>query len=218
MTIRFIFEERPVIQKINLKGNDELIDTDILDQMLVKEGEVYREELVERSIAKIREKYDSQGYFSAYITYKTREGDDKNTVVLDIIIDEGEEIKVQKITILGANKIYTKELYQLMETKEDTLFNDGAFKAAVYEDDKRKIVGYYQQEGYLDAQVVDEKVEYEWVDPEEKDERGIYIILKLYEGEKYYFDGPYTLDIKTGEGHILSEADLDNIKNRLMLS
>lgn len=218
VTVKFIFEERPVIEKINLKGNDEVIETELLDLMMVKEGEVYREELVERSIARMREKYDSQGYFSAYIIFKTREGSDKNSLILDVIIDEGEEIKVKKITILGANKIYTKELYQLMETKEDWLFSDGPFKAAVYEDDKRKIVGYYQQEGYLDAQIVDEKVEYEWIDPEEKSERGIYIVLKLYEGEKYYFDGPYTTDIRTGEGQVLSKDDLDMITGKFMLT
>jgi len=217
VTIRFIFKERPVIEKITLKGNDEVIETDLLDLMMVKEGEVYREELVERSLDRMREKYDSQGYFSAYITYKTREGTEKNSILLDIIIDEGEEIKVQKITILGANKIYIKELNQLMETKEDSLFTDGAFKAGIYEDDKRKIVGYYQQEGYLDAQIVDEKVEYEWVDPDEKKERGIFIVLKLIEGDKYYFDGPYTLDIKAGEGQVLSLEELDNIKNSFML-
>ncbi|NLV66764.1 MAG: outer membrane protein assembly factor BamA [Spirochaetes bacterium] len=217
VAIKFIFEERPVIEKIVLKGNDEIIETDLLELMMLKENDVYREELVESSIGRISEKYDSQGYFSAYITYRVREGSDKNSVLLDIIIDEGEEIKVRKITILGANKIYTKELYQLMETKEDSLFTDGAFKAGIYEDDKRKIIGYYQQEGYLDAQIVDEKVEYEWVDPDKKNERCIYIVLKLYEGEKYYFDGPYTLDIKAGEGQVISLEELENIKSRFML-
>ena len=209
--IKFVFVERPLVEKIVIKGNDELIETDLLDLMLLKEGDVYRSELVERSLDRMREKYDSQGYFTSYITYNEKEGKGDNSVILEIIIDEGEEIKVQKITILGATKIYTDDLYQLMETREDSLFTDGAFKAGIYEDDKRKIIGYYQQEGYLDAQIVDEKVEYEWVDPDEKIERGIFIVLKLYEGDRYYFDGPYNLDIQAGEGQVLSEQELKKI-------
>lgn len=215
--IRFVFEERPVIEKIAYKGNDELMENDLIETMLVKEGEVFRKELVEKSIDRIRNKYAEKGYFSSYISYKVSKGDNKNSVKIDIIIDEGEEIKIRRITILGANKINVKELYTLMESKEDSLFTDGAFKAGTYEDDKRKIVGYYQQSGYLDAQIVDEKVEYEWVDPSEKGERGIFIVLKLYEGDKYYFDGPYGLNITGGEGQVLSVNEVENLKNRFML-
>ncbi len=215
--VKFILEERPLVEKIVFKGNDELMETELLELMLVKEGEVYRQDLLEKSIGLIREKYDKQGYFTSYIKYKVSDGDDKNYVKVEIIIDEGEEIKVRKVTILGANKIYTKELYALMETKEDSLFNDGAFKSDVYEEDKRKIVGYYQQSGYLDAQIVDEKVEYEWVDPEQKTERGIYIVLKLYEGERYYFDGPYTMNITGGDDQVLTVDEVENLKKSFTL-
>jgi len=215
--LRFVFEERPIIEKIIFKGNEELMETELTESMLLKDGDVYREELVERSIYRIKDKYTQKGYFTSYITYKITEAGDKNTVSVEIIIDEGEEIKIKKITILGANRIYTRELYELMESKEDGLFQDGAFKASVYEADKQKIIGYYQQEGYLDAQIVDEKVEYEWDDPVTKEKRCIYIVIKLYEGEKYYFDGPYGLNIKGGEGQVLTEAEVQNLKDSFML-
>ena len=43
VAIKFIFEERPVIEKIVLKGNDEIIETDLLELMMLKENDVYRE-------------------------------------------------------------------------------------------------------------------------------------------------------------------------------
>lgn len=215
--VRVIVEERPVVEKLLFKGYDELIETDLLEAMQIKEGEVYRKDLVEASIKQIKEKYNKEGFFNAYITYKVKDGEDENTVIVEIIIDEGEEIKVRKFAILGATKIYTKELFALLETKEDSLFSDGAFKREVYEEDKRKLIGYYQQEGYVDAQIVDEKVEYEWVDPVKMDERGIYIILKLAEGDRYYFDGEYTVNFEEGKSNVLSQKEIDGLKKSFQL-
>jgi len=93
--VRVIVEERPVIEKLVFKGYDELMETDLLEAMLIKEGEVYRKDLVETSIKQIRDKYFKEGFFNALVTYKVKEGEDENSTIVEIIIDEGEEIKVR---------------------------------------------------------------------------------------------------------------------------
>ncbi len=210
--LRFIIEERAVVEKIIFKGYEELLETELLEMMQLKEGATYRKDLLDKSIKALVEKYHSQGYFSAYVRYKIEDGEDKNTVKVVVIIDEGEEIKVRKISILGANKIYSETIVDLMETKEDSIFNDGSFKRDVYNEDKRKIVGYYQQEGYLDAQIVDEQVKYEWVDPVKQDDRGIFLILKLSEGDRYYFDDKYTLNFRNGKSEVLKDREIKRLE------
>ena len=78
--VRVILEERPVVEKLIFKGYDELIETDLLEAMSIKEGEVYRKDLVETSIKQIKEKYNKEGYFNAYITYNVKDGDRKSVV------------------------------------------------------------------------------------------------------------------------------------------
>ncbi len=215
--IRVILEERPLVEKIVFKGFDELMETDLLEVMKIKEGDVFRKDFIEESIKRLKDKYDKDGFFNAYITYKVKSGEDKNSVRIEVIIDEGEEIKVEKFTILGATRIYTKELLDILETKEDSLFHDGPFKREVFEEDKRKLIGYYQQEGYIDAQIVDEKVGYEWVDPLQMKERGIFIVLKLSEGDRYYFDGEYTINFEEGKSNVLSSSEIEAIKKSFQL-
>lgn len=215
--LKIILVERPVVDKIEFKGHEKILETDLMEAIKIKEGDVYRKNLVEEGIKALKIKYTKEGYFNAFITYRTRDGKDPNTVKIEIIIDEGEEIKVRKISILGATKIYVKDLYSLMETKEDTVFQNGAFKKEVFEEDKRKIIGYYQQEGYLDAQIVDEKADYEWSNPIDPNERSIFIILKLSEGERYYFDGEYTLEIGDGKSKALTEQEIEKLKNSFLL-
>ena len=215
--LKVFLEERPVIGKIDFKGNDELTETDLLEALHLKEGDVYRKDLLETGLKNLRSKYDKDGYSSAYITYKVKNGEDENSVAIDIIIDEGEDIKVRKIAILGATKIYVKQLQGLMETKEDWLFGDGAFKKEVFEEDKKKIISYYQQEGYLDAQIVEEKVEYEWVNPLEPGKRCVYIVLKLSEGERYFFEGPYDVKIGDGKSNVLTDKEIEKLKESFQL-
>ncbi len=215
--LRFVLEERPVVEKIVFKGNDELIETDLIEAMHLKEGSIYRKDFLENSIKSLKEKYNKEGYYNSYITYKLKKGTDTNSVIIDIIIDEGEEVKVEKIAILGATKIYVKKIRGLMDTKEDAWYQDGAFKKEVYEEDKRKILGFYQQEGYLDAQIIDEKVDYEWTNPLEPGTRCIYIVLKLSEGEKYYFEGPYDIKIGDGKSNVLTEKEIEKLKESFLL-
>ena len=218
VSVRLVIEERPLVEKVVFKGNDELIETDLLSAINFKEGDAYREELVTASIKLLKEKYDTEGFFNSHITHKLVEDKSKNSVQVVFVIDEGEEIKVRKIAILGAKKIYQDDLYRLIETKEDGIFTDGSFKRDIYEQDKRKIIGFYQQEGYLDAQIVDERVDFQWVNPEKQKERGIFIVLKLSEGERYYLDKEYAVTINEGDESILSSSQVQALKKTFTLN
>lgn len=193
--VRFICEERPIITKIEFRGLDELYDQDFTDMIFIKEGDVLRTDLVENSVRAIKRKYEEEGLFNAVVSYKIKKIEkekDENEVVVVFIIDEGEDIKITKISVLGARKFSAYDLIDEMELEEESLLTDGSFKKDVYEQDKGKILSYYKERGYLDAQIVEDRVEYEWDDPETEEKRVIFITIKLSEGEKYYFD-KYTI-------------------------
>ncbi len=215
--LKMVMEERPVIEKVEYKGNDDIVETDLIEALQLKEGSIYRKDLLENGIKAVKAKYDKEGHSNAYITYKVKKGENDNSVIIDIIIDEGEDIKVKKLAILGAAKIYVKEVQGVMETKEDTLFQDGAFKKEVFEEDKRKILAYYKQEGFLDAQILEERVSYEWTDPTDPGTRCVYIVLKLSEGERYYFDGAYDIKFAGGKSTVFSDDEINKLKDGFAL-
>ncbi len=193
--LKFKCTERPIIKDIEFKGHDKVPETELTQTVTVKEGDILRKDFLENSVKLIKEKYVSEGLFNSVVSYRVIPiKKDEKSVKVQFIIDEGEEIKIKKISILGAKNIYVKELKKVMETKEDGLFKDGAFKSEDYEEDKAKIIAYYRQEGYLDAEIIEDRVEYQWENPNKKDKRCIFITIKIREGEKYYFD-KYTLNI-----------------------
>ncbi len=209
--LRFICKERARINSIDFKGNDEFVDTDLEASIPVKAGDVFRTDLLEKGAKAIKAKYDAQGLFNAVVSYRTDEVDSGRDVKVSFIIDEGEEIVVKKISILGTRKIDSDDLLDLMTTKEEGLFRDGAFKKEEYEMDKDKILAYYRENGYLDAQITGEKVEYEWDNPAEKQTRVIFIVLNVDEGDKYFFDG-YTVKVESEKPVYTPEALMKNFK------
>src|SRR6185312_10394563 len=64
------------------------------------------------------------------------------------------------------------------------LFSSSKFNEAKFEDDKQKVITYYNSQGYRDAQVVDSKT---YIDSTHPDRGQMDIAIKVDEGEKYYF-------------------------------
>ncbi len=205
--VKFVCRERPVIKEIRYKGIDKVSESDLTSAIPIKEGGIIRKDYLEKSVAAIKKKYDDEGLFNSVVRYEVKpyRAGEPSSVVVKFIIDEGEEIKIRKLTVLGPKALSTKEVLSVMDTAEKSLFKDGDFKKDVWEQDKAKILAYYRQYGYLDAEIVEESVEYEWVNPEKKDKRGIFITLKISEGDIYYFDR-YTVDIQGKPGETVFTA------------
>ncbi|OHD70259.1 MAG: outer membrane protein assembly factor BamA [Spirochaetes bacterium RBG_16_49_21] len=198
--IRFICKERPVIKSVEFKGIKEVSETDLTAAIPIKEGGIIRKDYLEKSVNAIKKKYEDEGLFNAVVRYEVKPvRGDENTVKVIFIIDEGEEIQIRKLSLLGVKNLNTRELASVMDTSERGLFKEGEFKKDVWEQDKARLLAYYQQYGYLDAQILDENIEYEWTDPEKREKRCIFITLKISEGEQYYFD-KYTVQIAGKEG------------------
>jgi outer membrane protein insertion porin family len=189
--LKFICRERPVVKEVVFRGLDEVTENDLSTIIPVKSGGFIRKDFLEKSVAIIKKKYDDEGLFNAIVNYEVKpaSGDDESNVRVIFTIDEGEVVRVRKISILGPRVLGQREVKSVMETSEKGLFKSGEFKSDVWEEDKGKLIAYYRHHGYLDAQIIDEKIEYEWLNPEKKEKRGIFITLKVSEGERYYFDG-----------------------------
>ncbi|TAL31225.1 MAG: outer membrane protein assembly factor BamA [Spirochaetes bacterium] len=206
--VRFLCKERPIVKKITFKGVEKLYDTELSELVSIKEGEPLRIERIEKSVKQLKKKYDGEGLFNAVIKYFIKrdiDKDDPDAIELVFTIDEGEEIKVQKITILGAEAIPAKTLKGVMETEEDGFFKTAEFKKDIYEQDKAKIVALYKENGYLDAQILEDRVEYEWKDPDAESQRTIFVTIKVMEGERYYFDKYTMAGNKVFEGRVFEQ-------------
>ena len=186
--LEFIVQERSYINIIEFKGLGEIPEKDAKEAVLVEEGSIYDEKLISESIEILRAKYEEKGFFGATVRTRVEPDEDGNRLKLTFLSDEGEEIKITKISVLGTEMLDPEDIVDSMELEEDGFIADGAFNKNTFETDKEKVVSYMNEQGYLDAELIEAAWRIVWED-EQKETRGIEITLKVKEGEQYFFNG-----------------------------
>ena len=175
-------KENPVINKINIEGNDVLEDERLLDEINLKTRRVFTKDEAIKSSQKLLEVYRKSGRYGASVIPKIIELDN-NRVNLIFEVDEGPLIKIEKIRFIG-NKIFSDySLRQIIASRENRWW---AFLSSSdkYDEDRikydvRLLRQFYLSRGYADIVV---KRAQGGLLP---DKSGFAITFQIEEGKRY---------------------------------
>jgi len=185
------------LNKVILEGNDEIDTDDIEKEILVYKGMKVSAYKISKIKKTIKNMYLEEGYLLAEIKIDTV-AVSKGIVNLDIIIDEREEVQVEKITFQGNLAIDDDDLRGAMdEISENTWWRSADFNQEKYEADLELVLAYYREQGYRDAEILSDSLSYS------DDNKEMFIEIRVYEGEKYYFG-----DIDFNGNTIFSKQEL----------
>ncbi len=201
----FVFQELPVVQKIEFRGNKHISSEDLLNALGIQTqqrmesssiipiasigpelaeklssikkglGRVFSLDEIKRMEKIIKKVYEKEGYYNVKVSFYF-EG---NTLVFKI--DEGHKAYVEKIEIEGNKAIPDDEILDVMETKERNIwrlrFHPPLDKDVLY-DDIERIRDLYMKKGFFDVDISEPIIKL--VDKEK------YIIkIKIKEGARY---------------------------------
>ncbi len=175
--------ERPRVAGIEVEGEDELSEDEILEAMTITENEPWNRAAVEdsrvRLLALLREKGFAQG------TVRIEEEQTaEDAVRLTVHVDEGTRVVVRRIEFAGNEALEGADLEKVMETKEDRWWRTDAFlDREVLEEDLVRIAERYRAEGYINARATGYDLEFE-----EEGER-VVITITVEEGKLYEVAG-----------------------------
>ncbi len=197
LLIIYDLQERPLIDEIEFIGIEELVLDDILSQLPAKQGEVLIPRKVKEGLKTVKRLYIEGGFPFVEVWYRISPVDPiENHVTVFYIIDEGDNIPVAHINIVGIRHIDPDDIRNILEHKESTTFEEGIFQEGKYEEDKFKILAYLKSQGYLSAEIDPQATGYElrWRNPQDPEEGRVAIITyAVIEGELKYFGG-YSLE------------------------
>ena len=175
-------EEYPSLNQIHIAGNKKVKEGDIKNLISLYAGQKISPSHVSSAIEKIKNLYIEKGYLLAILDAQSVVNKETNKVDVVYTINEGEKVKIEHINFSGNDNFNDKALRkQLGDTKENGLFRGGDFDRAKYEDDKKKLVGFYKKEGFRDAVVVSDSIYYS------DDNKDMNLIIEIEEGDRYYF-------------------------------
>ncbi|MBI5048319.1 MAG: outer membrane protein assembly factor BamA [Deltaproteobacteria bacterium] len=198
MELNFIVKERPIIKKVNIEGNKEISTEKITAAITIKENTILNRTLLMENAEKIKALYAADGFYLAKVEPVV---DRKADAIAEVKfkIEEGDKVKVKRITVIGSKAYHAAEIKDIMDTKEVGFFSfmtkAGIFDEAVFQNDLNKIMAHYYDNGYIHASITDHLVSLS------SDKRWFFITIALFEGEQYKVG---KIDIK---GDILTTRD-----------
>ncbi|MFC7666192.1 outer membrane protein assembly factor BamA [Hymenobacter humi] len=192
-------KERPRLSKFTFTGIRKSQTEDLTKKITLIRGKVVTDALVNNTRTQVRKFFVNKGYLDAKVNIiQVPDSSLSNSVALRIDVDKGSKVRIHDIAFEGNTAFSDRKLKgKLKKTKERKpykLLTAGKFQRNEYEEDKKKVLEFYNAEGYRDAVIVSDTLV--------RDDEGLALRIRVDEGPKYYFrhitwSGNYLYDDKT---------------------
>ena len=182
---------RPRVSVINYVGLKKSEREDMENKLGLLKGAQITPNMIDRAKILAKRYFDDKGFKNADIEIRQRDDvSNKNQVILDVIIDKKEKMKVRDIIIEGNAQLPSRKIKggflrkgAFAKTHEagklSSLFKAKKFTPERWAADKKKLIEKYNELGFRDATILEDTV---W----NADEKHVNIHIKVDEGKKYY--------------------------------
>ncbi|HEY7435850.1 MAG TPA: outer membrane protein assembly factor BamA [Methylomirabilota bacterium] len=157
--LTYVVTERPFVRDVLFSGNKKQDASTLLEKIDLKLGSVYNPVEVNRAADKLKEFYETEGYFEVGIApevEKLADGD----VTVTFKIAEGRRITIEQIVIEGTQGLTPKQVRAAMDTQEREFYIlRGTVQRQRLDDDVDRIIQLYNDHGYVQARVEKSEIE-----------------------------------------------------------
>lgn len=197
--VYIIVQEKKQIIDFIFQGNRNLKRDEIEKKYKISQIKFLDEEELANIATQIKALYTEKDYHHVEIDAHLIDKDGKNYA--EFIIKEGSPTHVQRVFIEGNERFSSKKIRDLLFTREDWVLGflnkAGSYQPDALEYDKSLIESFYQNKGFLGAQVTDIKV-----DPVPQSSN-VNVTFTVDEGDLYTIES-----VKAPGNAILSEEEL----------
>lgn len=189
--LHFFLAVRPRVSNINYIGLKKSEKEDMEQKLGLLKGSQITPNMIDRAKILAKKYFDDKGYKNADIQITQRDDvTGKNQVILDVVVDKKEKIKVHQIIIDGNEQLSDKKLKGNMFSKGafaktheagkfGNLFKSKKYTPERWKEDKGNLINKYNEYGYRDVEILKDSV---W----NFDPKHVNIYVKVDEGKKYF--------------------------------
>jgi outer membrane protein insertion porin family len=179
-------QERPRLFSVNYGGLSKSETTKLKERLKLQKGIQVTDFLINNTEIVVKDYFKEKGFYNTEVNIVQRDAtDEENSVIIDIIVDRSNKIKVRNIFVEGNNAFTTKKIKKFIKnTKEKKLKNflkSSKYIEEKWEEDKMTLIEKFNEKGFRDALILSDSV------VEVEDDR-VDIYLKYKEGNRYYFN------------------------------
>ena len=229
--ITITVEESPTLNQVLFEGIS-VRETRFTEKIDLRTGQRIRPSSLDAANKKIKEIYKEDGYFDVEVKSTIEVPQDtlvRTSYARDVVfsVTENEKYRLENITFEGNSNFSERKLKkELKETKERKWWSFWvkSFDEKTFEEDKKTLALFYQNEGYRDFQVLSDTLMIN------KENLSLTLVLSIDEGEQYHyrnftFEGNEIADeatlrqlLKIQKGDTYSEEDFTKSVYENMMS
>jgi outer membrane protein insertion porin family len=183
--LKILVNEFARLDEIKVAGNDEFDEDEIKSKIGLVKGQVVRPQAFDRIRKRILAEYEEKGYLLAKLDFNiVPDPESKNYADLEVQVSEGPEVSVESIEFEGNTSFDDGDLLSAMDNTSQSswwkFWSSARFEKQKFEDDKKLILDMYNEEGFLDAEILSDSIWYG------EDKENIFILIRVNEGQRYY--------------------------------
>lgn len=177
-------KERPRMSGITIDGVSRSESQDLMEKLNLRNGSQVTDDVLNNIRRIIREHFVEKGFLNSEVQIR-QEGDTLrvNMVRLEVDVNKNERVKIDDIVFNGNEAFPDKRLRRVLKnTKKQNLniFKSSKLVKDEYEEDKEKLVSFYNEVGYRDAKILSDSLVI-------LNDKRVLLYINLEEGSKYYF-------------------------------
>ena len=175
-------KEKPTVIRVEFQGNDEIKDDTLKEKTTITVGAIADTTLIQDNASKLQLFYEEEGYWLAKVVPVINKVSE-NEVYLTYQIDEGEKVRIRKITIVGNKEISAGKIRGAMKTSTWKIYSfitsSGYYRKETMNADLEAIKDLYFNNGFVKAVVSDPEMQLA------PDKKGMSITMQVSEGDQY---------------------------------
>lgn len=201
--LELYIQELPTLSDYTIKGIKKGKIETIVKDTDIKKGKKLSKNFLATTKNYIEKKYKKEGFLNTKVTIDTKaDTTDVNNQKMLVSVDRGDRVKVRSISFEG-NEVYKPKRLrkQIKNTRLEfpgRFWKRSKYIEADYEEDLKKLLDFYKEKGYRDARIVSDSINV--------DGNKIDVVIKVQEGNKYYFG-----DVDFIGNSVYSDAQLGRV-------
>ena len=178
VSVVFVVDEKPILQKVVFKGNRKIKSRRLRKLIDLEEGAFVDSFMLKEAKDIIWGFYVKKGYPEVAVDFKFDVDDKTNKAKITVKINEKGKMRIKRIEVDGNIVFSDRKIKKALKTKNRWLLAAGLFKQDLLEDDLERVRDLYKKKGFADVVVA--------VDVDKNEEVGlIFIKIMIDEGQRY---------------------------------
>jgi outer membrane protein insertion porin family len=222
-TVNLVVELTPKyrVLSIRFEGNQKVKISSLAKSVKTKAGATLDERQVKEDSEKLHDYYEKHGYNQATVSYSINRDRNSGLGIVIFKIHEGNKVHIADIRFIGNQHVSARKLRGQMETSRyhwlySWITGGGRLMEDQFEDDLDKLRDYYRDQGYLDVDIPQDKVIFDYpssgklvVTIQVTEGRQYHIGVISISGNKIYSQRILRLALRQKPGMVFSPSKLD---------